>query len=41
MLSLLDKLELVIYKRGFNSLRFSYMMKVTGLTEFGIGTPRP
>ena len=37
----LDKLELVIFKRGFNSLRFSYMMKGTGLTEFGIGTPRP
>ena len=36
-----DQLELVIYKRGFNSLRFSYMMKGTGLTEFGIGTPRP
>ena len=36
-----NKLELVIYKRGFNSLRFSYMMKGTGLTEFGIGTPRP
>ena len=27
-----DKFKLVIYKRGFNSLRFSYMMKVTGLT---------
>ena len=39
--NLLDKLELVIFKRGFNSLRFSYMMKGTGLTEFGIGTPRP
>ena len=38
---LLDKLELVIFKRGFNSLPFSYMMKGTGLTEFGIGTPRP
>ena len=38
---LLDKLELVIYKRGFQSLRFSYMMKETGLTKFGIGTPRP
>ena len=35
------KLELVIYRRGLNSLRFSYMMKGTGLTEFGIGTPRP
>ena len=32
---------LVIYKRGFNSLRFSYMMKGTGLTEFQVGTPRP
>ena len=38
---LFDKLELVIYKRGFNSLRFSYMMKGTGLTEFAIGTLRP
>lgn len=26
------KIKLVIYKRGFNSLRFSYMMKGTGLT---------
>ena len=38
---LFDILELVIFKRGFHSLRFSYMMKGTGLTEFGIGTPRP
>ena len=36
-----DKFKLVIYKRGFNSLRFSYMMKWTGLTEFQVGTPRP
>ena len=35
------KYELVIYKRGFNSLCFSYMMKGTGLTEFQVGTPRP
>ena len=35
------KRQSLIYKRGFNSLRFSYMMKGTGLTEFGIGTPRP
>ena len=38
---LLDKFKLVIYKRGFQSLRFSYMMKGTGLTEFQVGTPRP
>ena len=36
-----EKFKLVIYKRGFQDLRFSYMMKGTGLTEFGIGTPRP
>ena len=33
--------QLVIYKRRFNSLRFSFMMKEVGLTEFPIGTPRP
>ena len=37
----MEELELVIFKRGSHSLRFSYMMKGTGLTEFGIGTPRP
>jgi len=36
-----SKIKLVIYKRGFQSLRFSYMMKGTGLTEFQVGTPRP
>ena len=35
------KSQLVIYKRRFNSLRFSFMMKEVGLTEFPIGTPRP
>ncbi|MDO5328476.1 MAG: hypothetical protein Q4G00_17455, partial [Clostridia bacterium] len=35
------KFQLVIYKRGFTNLRFSFMMKVIGLTEFLIGTPRP
>ena len=38
---LFDKLELVIFKRGFNSLRFSSMMKEIGLTKFLVGTPRP
>ena len=36
-----DKFQLVIYKRRFNSLRFSFMMKEVGLTEFPIGTPSP
>ena len=43
-LSALDdliKARLVIYKRGFNSLRFSFMMEVDWLTKFSIGTPRP
>ena len=37
----LGKTGLVIYKRGFYSLRFSFMMKVDWLTKFSIGTPRP
>ena len=43
-LSALDDLiksRLVIYKRGFNSLRFSFMMEVDWLTKFPIGTSRP
>ena len=36
-----SQFQLVIYKRRFNSLRFSFMMKEVGLTEFPIGTPRP
>ena len=37
----LGKTGLVIYKRGFNSLRFSFMMEVDWLTKFPIGTSRP